>query len=71
MPDECRPPPNTAPGTVCVLERLPDWPGADLNIQQMTWTGSAWLSEVWQHETPERVYHWGWRFVRIAEAPDA
>jgi hypothetical protein len=70
MRDECKPPPGTPDGTVCVLQ----WGVTGIDSRPL-WVAGAYH---WLHPTvhgavaaytPEELAAHGWRFHSIAEPP--
>ncbi len=67
MPDECRPPPNTPDGTVCVLRHN--------RRKRNNWVYLRWrVVECWDtplHRamSPLLLHKLGWRYHSIAEPP--
>lgn len=64
MPNECRPPPGTPNGTVCVLMR-------DTDEWFMVWHGIHWFDANDTPYDPASLAIHGWRFHSIAEPPNA
>lgn len=59
---ECRPPPGTPDGTVCVLKRRADeW--------FTEWRGMRWFDANDTPHDPASLAIHGWRFHSIAEPP--
>ena len=67
MTDECRPPAGTPPRTTCWLYYDP--PAGTREWVAMIWLGYAWAAVY--DVGVNRVTRHGWRFLSIAEPPDA
>jgi hypothetical protein len=70
MTDRCVPPPNTPPGTVCVLEHPRPYSAAEVRA---TWLGSgewniAHVGTIILEES--ELTKFGWRFVRVVGGKD-